>query len=147
MDGFDCNCCSVPTVSMFESVFEKYPFFRVIPAILVMAVIFKLSASTSSELSWVVLPWDKACHATEYAVLAFCYCLWWKKEDWTAKMKVRIGVVVLLTILYGCSDEFHQRFVEGRSSDVMDVVADTVGGIVGAGVYALIVKIKSRREK
>ena len=35
---------------MFESLFDKYPFFRVVPAVLCMAIIFKLSSMTTAEL-------------------------------------------------------------------------------------------------
>jgi VanZ family protein len=40
---------------------------------------------------------------------------------------------VLISALYGVSDEYHQRFVPGRDFDVLDILADTLGSIVGAG--------------
>ena len=36
-----------------------------------------------------------------------------------------------LTVLYGLSDEIHQRFVPGRVADVRDLMADTIGALVG----------------
>jgi VanZ family protein len=36
---------------------------------------------------------------------------------------------------YGVSDEFHQSFVAGRDSEVLDWVADTVGAAVGAASF------------
>jgi VanZ family protein len=41
----------------------------------------------------------------------------------------------LLGSLYGASDEFHQHFVPGRSVDVFDWVADSLGVIAGASIY------------
>jgi VanZ family protein len=38
---------------------------------------------------------------------------------------------VALTIAYGASDEFHQRFVSGRSSDIADLGADAMGAGIG----------------
>lgn len=46
-------------------------------------------------------------------------------------------VVTLLAGLYGVSDEVHQWFVPPRQVEVLDVVADTVGGaMAGFGLYA-----------
>jgi len=42
---------------------------------------------------------------------------------------------VLLSCLYGISDEIHQHFVPYRDADVMDVLADTIGGIMGVYIY------------
>ena len=36
--------------------------------------------------------------------------------------------------MYGFSDEIHQRFVPGRVADVRDLIADTIGALVGVGV-------------
>jgi VanZ family protein len=37
---------------------------------------------------------------------------------------------VLVPLLFGFSDEYHQSFVAGRSSEFLDLVADGVGGLV-----------------
>jgi len=42
-----------------------------------------------------------------------------------------LWLVLLGSLLYGISDEFHQSFVEGRSSGMDDVVADTTGSVIG----------------
>jgi len=44
-------------------------------------------------------------------------------------------VSVLLVSAYGASDEFHQNFVPGRDTDVLDWRADTMGG---AGAASLL---------
>lgn len=51
--------------------------------------------------------------------------------------------IVLLTIVcataYGVSDEFHQRFVPGRTADVHDVAADAIGASAAAlGAWAIL---------
>ena len=50
--------------------------------------------------------------------------------------------VFLFCLFYGISDEFHQSFVIGRVSDWKDVLADTIGGSLGAGLYLMKGKIK-----
>lgn len=48
---------------------------------------------------------------------------------------------VVISSLYGVSDEYHQLFVPGRSFDILDIVADMIGSIVGAsavGAWSII---------
>jgi VanZ family protein len=48
-------------------------------------------------------------------------------------------LAIVLAIAYGVSDEFHQRFVPGRSSDVYDVLADAEGAAAAAlGAWAIL---------
>lgn len=56
---------------------------------------------------------------------------------------VRMVIVALgICILYGMSDEIHQLFVPGRSSQISDVLIDSAGAIVGRGLYGVVGKIR-----
>jgi VanZ family protein len=44
-------------------------------------------------------------------------------------------VSIAFCSLYGASDEWHQSFVVGRSSDILDWLADTSGA--SAGIFLL----------
>ena len=46
---------------------------------------------------------------------------------------------VVLSSLYGVSDEIHQYFVPFREADLLDVLADTLGSIMGVYIYQAIV--------
>jgi len=39
-------------------------------------------------------------------------------------------IVVILCVLYGISDEYHQSFVPGRSPDLLDIRNDTIGAVL-----------------
>ena len=48
---------------------------------------------------------------------------------------------IVISSLYGISDEYHQLFVPGRSFELLDMLADAIGSIVGAsavGAWSII---------
>ena len=49
------------------------------------------------------------------------------RVSWTA-----VCVAVVISSLYGISDEYHQMFVPGRTFDVLDMAADAFGSVGGA---------------
>lgn len=75
---------------------------------------------------------DKVLHVIEYAILgALCYRAF--HESHVKMWRTRaILAAVILTSLYGASDEIHQAFVPFRESSVLDWVADTIGATLGA---------------
>jgi VanZ family protein len=44
-------------------------------------------------------------------------------------------IALLVTAVYGASDEVHQRFTPGRNSDLVTVLWDVGGGLIGAWLY------------
>ena len=50
----------------------------------------------------------------------------------------------LLALLYACSDEFHQRFVAGRSCELRDVCIDTAGACCGILLCMLMLRLRNR---
>ena len=47
-------------------------------------------------------------------------------------------ILILLCMLYACSDEIHQSFVLNRSGRIEDVFLDTVGASFGIVAYKKI---------
>lgn len=45
---------------------------------------------------------------------------------------------VALTVLYAISDEAHQWFIDGRSVELIDLLIDAVGAVMGSAVYLSI---------
>lgn len=84
----------------------------------------------------------KAAHFTLYMVggfIIYLTCL-----SFTNEVKVRfknIIISILGSFLYACSDEFHQKFSYGRSSEIKDVLIDTTGAIFGILIAIIIVSI------
>jgi VanZ family protein len=93
-----------------------------------------------ADAVWVL---RKCAHFTEYMILFFWLHLAisthlpWKKARWWA-----VGGVAL----YACSDEFHQYFIPGRVSDILDVSIDTAGGFMGLILLTLVMIVLVRRR-
>lgn len=51
-------------------------------------------------------------------------------------------IALLICVLYAISDEVHQLFIPGRSGEVRDVLIDSVGAILGIGLYLILAKFK-----
>lgn len=56
-------------------------------------------------------------------------------------------VALVLSSLYGVSDEFHQIFTPGRSCDPMDWLVDTCAAAIGAAIVWTLLKKHSSRPR
>ena len=120
-----------------------------LPALLWAATIFGLSSIPGRALPALPL-WnaDKLVHVAVYAVLG---ALCWRGArasfaPGTAQWRV-VLIAVLLTSLYGIADEIHQMFVPNRAPDPNDVLADAVGGWLGALASVAIVARRRKRSR
>jgi VanZ family protein len=103
---------------------------RIMPVLLVMAVIFYFSHQPGDRLNLPDLPYfDKFCHFTIYALLAGAalYAAWPYRQKFHPA--VFYSCLLLFAGLYGISDEFHQSFIAFRTPSAWDVVADCMGGL------------------
>jgi len=112
---------------------------RWLPAIAVMAVIFGLSSIPSQEMPSFGL-WDlvvkKSAHMLGYGLLAlvYWYGLRFDKHHW--------WLVILLTVLYAITDEFHQSFVPGRHSSWVDALV-----IDGSGAALMLLAVSEVKKR
>ena len=91
------------------------------------------------------VPMDKVAHATEYGIFG---ALLFRGFHRGAQLPLANSVILtaFFAMAYGFSDETHQFFV-GRDCEWGDVVADSVGGALGAFVTAFYqARIKRRIE-
>lgn len=74
-------------------------------------------------------PIRKMAHFTVYTCLGMLLFLCAKTFETTNEKRVLVSW--LLGAMYACTDEFHQRFVSGRSSEITDVGIDSLGVLFG----------------
>lgn len=108
------------------------------PALLYMAGIFAASAQPTVRLPRMDNS-DKVLHFAAYAGLGGLLAY--------GAAGTALGPLPLIAAgsLYGASDEVHQSFVPGRTPDLLDWVADTLGAI--AGVLAVHRFFSRRRAR
>jgi VanZ family protein len=89
-------------------------------------------------LSFLQLDWLKVGHIVGYFWLGLTvlYAL-------SARSRWSPSIALILCLLYGASDELHQKFVSGRMSLATDVLIDTLSALIGIAVLLGIRKLKA----
>ena len=95
----------------------------------------KIKIRTLEKLNAVL---RKCMHASEFCILGILIfiCLRvFEIHNWQLPI-----ISILLTFLYACSDEFHQKFVDGRHCSFIDVLIDTAGACIGILILSIFIK-------
>ena len=94
---------------------------------------------TEDEINKIVEKYDhpvrKTAHLIEYFILGTLVYLTLRSYD----IK-NIYIMIIICVLYACSDEFHQLFVTGRSGEIKDVLIDSAGSISAIILFNIIKK-------
>lgn len=115
------------------------------------SLIYLLSSQPASNLQgaenfFSFLPGaDYFAHGLLYFVLAslifFTMRMFLPDRGWV------LGIdTVVLTLLYGISDEWHQSFVAGRTASALDLAADLVAAICAVTIWLTVVWLRSDRH-
>ena len=73
-------------------------------------------------------------HALVYALLGALVLRAVAGAQWAGVTLVTALAAVLISALYGVSDELHQRLVPGRSAEALDAIVDGLSATGGAGI-------------
>lgn len=115
---------------------------------LAVATLIVIASGRSAVASPDIVGIDKVAHFFVFGLLATLVAR-------NGFVPGRAWVAVVLVSLFGITDEWHQSFTPGRSVQVADWVADTLGAAVAVACYAgwpayrrlLEGPVKSRIEK
>ena len=79
----------------------------------------------------------KLAHFTEYLILGLLVLNMLRYYN-----PKQIIILALLTcVLYACSDEIHQLFIQGRAGQITDVIIDTLGSLTGIYILKAVKKV------
>jgi VanZ family protein len=81
---------------------------------------------------------DKLLHIAVYALLGALLLRAFKTLRIQHNLKLVMILSILLSSLFGISDEIHQHFVPFRNADFMDALADMIGSVCGVYGYQIL---------
>lgn len=105
-----------------------------------LAVVIVVASGRSSVAAPDIVDFDKAAHFAVFGLLATLVARAGFKPS-------RMGWAVLIVSLFGLSDEWHQGSTPGRSMEVYDWVADTLGAITAVALYRYVAWYRNLLEK
>ena len=122
------------------------------PPLLLMAFIFILSsipAGDESERVNFLTRLDPGLqnflHLPLYGLLSFLWMNAFVKKK--GKTVTAVFLAFLISVLYGCLDEFYQVFVPGRYGGLTDIYLDTTGAAAGVVVCLAVMRIRRERGR
>ena len=112
------------------------------PVAACMSLMF--GASSLSQVPSVDGVSDTAYHVPVYAVLALLVARALHRPG-RALFGIVIGAAAW-SVVWGGLDEFHQSFVPGRTASGRDLVADSIGSLIGCLIWVGIVRRRAKDE-
>ena len=98
-----------------------------------MALIYYSSSIRAEDLPKIDIPnIDKLFHFVEYFILGALLIRAFANSSDKVNFKFILLLSILIAFIYGALDEFHQRFIPGRSPDIFDLFSDIIGSFSGA---------------
>ncbi len=102
-------------------------------------IIFYLSTQSNPLPLLAANVWDKLLHVIEYGGLGMIFGVALGQQP-TIGWRDVLFWSALTGLLYGGSDELHQSFVPGRDAEVGDMLADTLGCLLGGAASLPVVR-------
>ena len=148
---------------MKAKIFKNKPLLIILLIIILIIIIFLLShESNSSRTTYSIIESlfpninnyellsifnfiiRKAAHITEYLVLTFLLITILKKY---LKEEKKVYIIsIILCFMFASIDEIHQAFIPGRTSQFIDVIIDTTGGLLSVFIYYILLRRRDKNE-
>lgn len=110
------------------------------PVLLVAGAILTLSHMSSPPSPPGAPDW--LLHGIEFGVLSL-FLSRALAGGWSGRLSRRgMILTMLLGMLYGAGDEWHQSFISGRDASVRDVVADGAGTLLGLAMTMVALRMR-----
>ncbi len=107
---------------------------RWLPPLLWAGVMLLVTSVPGSAIPRPLIPYDKVAHFTAYAL--FAVLLSRDLAQLTGLWRAALFAIVIAAA-FGAADEWHQRFIPGRDTDLADWRTDFIGAAGGALLFAL----------
>jgi VanZ family protein len=111
-----------------------------LPVLAYVTLIFALSSQAYLPTPIRFTYGDKLAHLGEYLVLGLLLVRALRASLRVSRPLFAAMIAIGLVVIVGASDEFLQSFIPGRTSDVIDLSADVLGGAIAQLVYVTFVR-------
>ena len=111
------------------------------PPLLWAGVIIFATSMPSDLVPRQVSTFDKAAHFSMYAVLAGL--LTHHLTEITSRGRAAL-IAIAIAVTFGAIDEWHQQYIPGRSTELADWRADSLGAVTGALLVAFVTRRRTR---
>ena len=117
-----------------------------LPLIFYWILLFTLTTLPSQSIPAVGVN-DKLEHTLAYFGLSFLLylTLLFQKKSIMLK-KYAMLFTLLIVVFYGALDEVHQLLIPGRSCELLDFLADMLGGILGIVLLKILIRVYKFQE-
>lgn len=125
--------------------FEKHNKLSWLLAIITAIAIFFISSLPAGEISpFVGFNWQ----TTAYHIAAFFFLAFFLLPAIVkGNNKTLILFAIIIAVLYGVSDEFHQLFVPGRHFSILDMLTNSFGILTASFIYTLSLRYRKEKHK
>jgi VanZ family protein len=113
-----------------------------LPALLYMALIFHVSSGPIASPTVNAVP-DYFLHGAAFGVLYGLLFLAFHEGLRPRPGRGGFWAPLLVTVLYGISDEYHQSFVPSRDATVIDAASDFIGALASMVMLRCILMVKT----
>ncbi len=117
-----------------------------LPLVFYWILLFTLTSLPSQSVPSVGVN-DKLEHSLAYFGLSFLLyltLLFQKKSDFLKKYAAIFTILII--VIYAVLDEVHQLLIPGRSCEMLDFLADMLGGIVGILILKILIRVYKFQE-
>jgi VanZ family protein len=109
-----------------------------LPPLVWATIIFIESSIPGHKFPTTPLGTDKLVHVAIFFILGWLSHRAFTHQSSELVSKMSLYLTLVVTILYGFSDEFHQLFVPGRTANMYDMAADALGGFLFIAVFLAV---------
>jgi len=102
---------------------------------------------TAREIETIHFIVRKAGHLTEYCITSLLLFHSFRNTLSIQKYWRWVLYSLMIVIFVAATDEYHQAFVVSRTSSIVDVGIDIVGGILGQGICVILYRLRRTLEK
>ena len=110
------------------------------PVLFYCVIIFVQSSYPTVKKTYDLPHIDKLFHLVGYAILGILFFRGFKNSRFSNNFALIRTASILLTGMYGATDELHQHYVPHRTADIWDVFSDLLGGFLGVYIYQALLE-------